>query len=171
MAFLAASALFAGSACRSYSHYRFLPAVHEIEVRAGDETVLARILVSPRGILSDDTLSMHFRLRVENRGDAEVELLPEESQLYDAALTSFGPARIERETQAPDPGTFLIWFPFPPNASPGAMDLRTLHLRLGVRHGDRVLLPSANFERGWDDPYYHPYGPYYSVGIGYWYCF
>ncbi len=38
------------AACTSYSDYRFSPGVQDIEIRNPSESVLARVLIAPRGI-------------------------------------------------------------------------------------------------------------------------
>jgi len=184
---LAALATLAAS-CSSYSDYRFSPRVHEVEVRDPSEELLARVLVAPRGIArrkseEGSRVEVRFRVRLENRSAESLELVPDELELVDANLESFGRPEVvaitgqlggEEQTEAGGKSLYMVFFPFPEDRSPRTMDLHSLCLRLGVRRESELLLPTAIFERVYRypyDPYAYPYGPYagWSVGIGYGY--
>jgi len=162
-------------ACTSYSDYRFSPGVQDIEIRNPSESVLARVLIAPRGIHEHEhgdttRLEMQFRLRIENHGPAEFVLVPEEFELVDANLESFGPAEVlpEDPEEAGGDGFFRVHFAFPAGKGPTTMDLRALRLRLGLLHGDEVLTPTAAFDRDYTyfNAYYYP-DMRWSIGIGY----
>ena len=186
---MAALGALLGASCSSYSDYVFAPSVHDIEVRDPAEELLARVLIAPRGIAGRKTADGHrvdvrFRVRLENRSGAPLVLVPEELELVDANLESFGPPEVvpvtskmegEETTESGTESVYMLYFPFPGERTPSTMDLRSLRLRLGLRHGEELLLPTAIFERAYRyyyDPYYYPYPGYrWSVGIGYGVCY
>ncbi len=180
-AFLAVVLLIGGS-CSSYSNYVFAPSVHDVEVRDPSEELLARVLIAPRGIAEGDKdsggrIEMRFRVRIENRSDERIALVPSELELMDANLESFGEPLVRQaagtpEAQAGTENVYVLHFPFPPGQTPSSMDLRSLRLRLGLSHADELLLPTAVFERvyRYPDPYYYP-DVRWSIGIGYGVCY
>lgn len=179
-------------ACRSTTwNARFTPALAEALVgpisitEGGTEPngpPVARVLFSVLGAErpggdKEAPFEMHVRFRVENRTDADLEVVLAGFLLLDANLAAFGAVR--REAPADSEGILTVpagqpvlldlMFPFPDGKEPDDLNLDGLNVRGALRSGDVVYPVGATFTRGprfiYRDPWYGYY-PYYGPWIG-----
>ena len=139
------------------------------------------MLIAPRGIGvrsvgGEERVEVRFRVRIENRSETPLTLVPAELELMDANLEPFGPADVVADGSRGQDGeqVSLVYFPFPEGRRPSNMDLRSLRLRLGLLHGNELLAPTATFDRihRYSDPYYYGYPDFrWSIGFGYGVCY
>jgi hypothetical protein len=184
LAFLAALA-----GCASYESWRFGPNPVEIPVwPEGAEEPTARALVSVRGLRDRESggerrTELVVGLRIENRLDQPLALVPAEAQLVDADLTAFGPPSVHRadrpgelEIAAGKTAVFELGFPLPAGRDPGDLDLSGLNLRWSLEGPRGLTTVSSTFQRlrraypydPYYDPYYRdPFAPHTSFHFGF----
>lgn len=161
-----------------YSAYRYKPrpVARIVPAPEQSEQAAGRVLASIIGVRRatgdiPHPASVEVRLRIENRGDQTITLLPASLELVTAGLRDFPQPAIEPSPPITIPPghtqTITAYFPFPAGAEPEAFDLGGLNLSWRLRIDGRTIQQSVTFtRRELDDDDYPRTTIGFGVGIG-----
>jgi len=134
-AFFLASAI---SACATRPHLYFDPEVLDAELRGKDGHVEGRLVAVWRGVGEQDGVpELRFRVRVENRRDVPLKLVPAEFKLLGSESIALGKVRGAGLPDAVESGgsvTLELAFPLPARAT-RALEQRDFTLRVRLDGG------------------------------------